>query len=127
MFGNEKQSFEVFSSPDHITALAGKAIPGSRFVKLVTGGTARVPKIELCGAGERPFGVSAYSVAAGEKVTVHRKGVWTVDAGEALVAPAAIASGADGTAVTAADVAIVAGQIYTDATLAADAAVVLAL
>lgn len=127
MFGNPKQSFEVFSNPDHITALAGTEIPGSRFVKAVKGGTERVPKIELAGPGDRIFGVSAYSVAAGEKVTVHRKGVWTVEAGENLVAPTPIASGTDGKAVAAAETAAVVGEIYADATNASDAAVVLAL
>lgn len=127
MFGNDKQSFEVLSSPDHITALAKTAIPGSRFVKVVAGGTERVPMVELAGAGDRVFGVSAYSVGADAKLTIHRKGVWTVEAGANLVAPAAIAAGADGKAVVAADAAFVAGQVYADATTSSDAAVVLSL
>lgn len=127
MFGNDKQSFEVFSSPDSLTVLAGKDIPGSRFVKLVTGGTARVPKVELAGAGDRIFGVSAYTVGEGAKLSIRRKGVWTVEAGANLVAPAAIAAGADGKAVIAAGTAFVAGEIYADAVSAGDASVVLAL
>lgn len=133
MFGNAKQSFEVFSNPDHITAIAARDIPGNRFVRLVAGGTARVPKVELCTAGERPFGVSAFSAVAGEKLTIHRKGVWTVDAAANLVAPALITSNATGQAVAfvaataPAKDPFVAGQIYTDAKINSDAAVVLAL
>jgi hypothetical protein len=126
MFGNTEQSFKVFSDPSAITAKASGAITGKRFVKLVAGGTFQQPKVALCGAGEQPFGVSAYTVADGEVLTVQQVSTWTVTAGENLTAPAQIQSDATGKAV-ALTTGKRAGQIHQDAVLNADAAVRLSI
>lgn len=128
MFGNPNQAFEYFSDSDAITCHATAAITGKRFVKVVAGGKEQVPYIAPCGAGERPFGVAAFDVASGGKVTVIRKGVVSVTAGTALTAPLAIASGADGQAVAVgAAPAVAYGDIYSDVTVGSDAPVVLSL
>ena len=126
MFGNPKQSFNLFSDDRAVTAEAVGAIPGSRFVKLVAGGGFQTPKVALCGDGEQAYGVSGWTVATGEKVTVQKLGAWTVEAGVNLVAPAQIQSDATGRAIPrAAGVRL--GQIHADAVLGADAGVELKL
>lgn len=126
MFGNGNQSFELFAGSRTITCEAGENIIGSRFVKLAPGGSSQKPKVVLCGAGERPFGVSAFDQVAGQGVSIHRVGTYTVTAGEAITAPAPIASGAAGVAVAATGTALVAGQTWADAPLNTDTAVALA-
>lgn len=126
MFGNAKQSFNLFSDDRAVTAKASGAIPGSRFVKLVAGGTFQQPKVALCGAGEQAYGVSGWTVADGETLTVQKLGAWTVEAGENLVAPLQIQSDATGRAITLAAGKRL-GQIHSDAVLGADAGVELKL
>ena len=126
MFGNGNQSFELFAGSRTITCTAAENIIGSRFVKLAPGGTSQRPNVVLCGAGERPWGVSSYDQVAGEGVAIHRVGTYTVTAGEAITAPAPIASGAAGVAVLAAGTAVVAGQTWADAPINTDTAVALA-
>lgn len=126
MFGNAKQSFNLFSDDRAVTAKASGAIPGSRFVKLVAGGTFQQPKVALCGAGEQAYGVSGWTVADGETLTVQKLGCWTVEAGANLTAPLQIQSDASGKAV-ALSTGIRLGSIHADAVSAADAAVELKL
>ena len=126
MFGNADQSFKVFSSPDAITCKAVGAVPGKRFVKLVAGGTFQQPKIELCGAGEAAYGVSAYTVADGEVVTVQQVNTWTVTAGANLVAPLRIQSDAAGKAIALA-AGVPLGLLHQDAAINTDAAVRLSI
>jgi hypothetical protein len=126
MFGNALQSFNLFSDDRAVTAKASGAIPGSRFVKLVAGGTFQQPKVALCGAGEQAYGVSGWTVADGDPVTVQKLGCWTVTAGAALTAPAQIESDATGKAV-ALSTGKRLGQIHADAASGADAAVELKL
>ena len=126
MFGNADQSFKVFSSEDSVTCKAVGAIPGKRFVKVVAGGTFQQPKIALCGAGEQAFGVSAYTVADGEVVTVQQVNTWTVTAGANLVAPLQIQSDGTGKAIAlAAGVRL--GTLHQDAAISTDAAVRLSI
>lgn len=126
MFGNTKQSFNLFSDDRALTCDAVGAIPGSRFVKLVAGGTFQRPKVSLCGAGEQAYGVSGWTVADGESLTVQKLGCWTVTAGTNLVAPLQIQSDAAGKAIALAAGKRL-GQIHADALLDADAAVELKL
>jgi hypothetical protein len=126
MFGNADQSFKVFSSEDAVTCKAVGAIPGSRFVKLVAGGTFQQPKVALCGAGEQAFGVSAYTVADGEVLTVQQVNTWAVTAGTNLVAPLQIQSDAAGKAIVLAAGKRL-GQVHQDAAIDTDAAVRLSL
>jgi hypothetical protein len=126
MFGNTKQSFNLFSDDRALTCKAQGAIPGSRFVKLVAGGTFQQPKVALCGAGEQAYGVSGWTVADGETLTVQKLGCWTVEAGVNLVAPQQIQSDAEGKAIVLAAGRRL-GQIHSDAALGADAAVELKL
>lgn len=126
MFGNPKQSFNLFSDDRAVTCDASGAIPGSRFVKLVAGGSFQRPKVALCGDGEQAYGVSGWSVADGESVTVQKIGHWTVEAGANLVAPLQIQSDASGRAIALAAGKRL-GQLHHDATLGADAGVELKL
>jgi hypothetical protein len=126
MFGNALQSFNVWSDDRAVTAKASGAIPGSRFVKLVAGGTFQQPKVALCGAGEQAFGVSGWTVADGEPVTVQQLGTWTVTAGTNLTAPVEVQSDAAGKAVIVSTGKRL-GSVYADAVADADAAVRLAL
>lgn len=126
MFGNAKQSFNLFSDDRAVTAKAVGAVPGSRFVKLVAGGTFQVPAVAVCGAGEQAYGVSGWDAVDGGTVTVQKLGCWTVTAGAALVAPLQIESDATGKAV-ALSTGKRLGQIHSDAVLDADAAVELKL
>ena len=126
MFGNTDQSFNLFSDDRALTCDAVGAIPGSRFVKLVAGGTFQRPKVALCGAGEQAYGVSGWTVADGGSVTVQKLGAWTVKAGAAIVAPAQIQSDANGKAVTLSTGKRL-GQAHHDAILDADVAVELKL
>jgi hypothetical protein len=126
MFGNAAQSFNVWSDDRAVTAKASGAIPGSRFVKLVAGGTFQQPKVALCGAGEQAFGVSGWTVADGENVTVQQLGTWTVTASTNLTAPVEVQSDAAGKAVVVSTGKRL-GSVYSDAVANADAAVRLAL
>lgn len=126
MFGNALQSFNLFSDDRALTCKAVGAIPGSRFVKLVAGGTFQQPKVALCGAGEQAYGVSGWTVADGGELTVQKLGCWTVTAGTNLTAPLQIQSDADGKAIALAAGKRL-GQIHSDAVLNADAAVELKL
>lgn len=126
MFGNPKQSFNLFSDHRSVTAKASGAIPGSRFVKLVAGGTFQQPKVALCGAGEQAYGVSGWSVADGETLTIQKVGHWTVEAGAALVAPVEVQSDATGRAIALAAGKRL-GSLHHDAALGADAGVELKL
>lgn len=126
MYGNADQAFEVFSSDKATTCKASGAIPGKRFVKVVAGGTFQQPKVALCGAGEQAFGVSGWTVADGETVTIQHINTWTVTAGTNLTAPLQIQSDAAGKAIAlAAGVRV--GTLYQDAVLNADAAVRLSI
>lgn len=126
MFGNADQSFKFFSSEDATTCKASGAIPGKRFVKVVAGGTILQPKVALCGAGEQAFGVSAYTVADGEVLTVQQVNTWAVTAGTALTAPLQIQSDAAGKAIAlAAGVRL--GTLHADAVINTDAAVRLSI
>lgn len=128
MFGNANQAFEFFADSAAITCEAGAAITGKTFVKLAVGGRDQNPVVVPAGAGERPYGVAAWNVAQGEKVTVIRRGVITVAAGEAISGGAAIAVGAGGKAVTVgAAPAVAYGDVHADTPLNADAAVALSL
>ncbi len=95
-------SYEPFSS-HRITAQATAAVTERTFVAI---SAARTPGNSLsvgpAAAGARPFGVAAYSVAAGALLLVARGGVVKVLAGAAAINPGdPIAVGAGGTAVTA--------------------------
>lgn len=126
MYANAAQSFNLFSDDRAVTCKATGAIPGSRFVKLVAGGTFQQPKVALCGDGEQAFGISGWTVADGEPVTVQQLGTWTVQAGAALVAPVQVQSNASGQAIPLAAGKRL-GSVYFDAANTADAAVRLAL
>lgn len=126
MFGNALQSFNVWSDDRAVTAKASGAIPGSRFVKLVAGGTFQQPKVALCGAGEQAFGVSGWTVADGDVLTVQQLGTWTVTASTNLTAPVEVQSDAVGKAVVVSTGKRL-GSVYADAVADADAAVRLAL
>lgn len=126
MFGNPAQSFNLFSDDRAVTAKAVGAVPGSRFVKVVAGGSFQQPNVALCGAGEQAYGVSGWTVADGETLTVQKLGCWTVTAGTALVAPQQIQSDGAGKAIALAAGRRL-GQIHSDAVLDADAAVELKL
>lgn len=124
MFGKADQAFEYFAGNDAVTGEAVGAITGKTFVKLVPGGTATRPKVSVAGAGERPYGVAAWTVATGESVTVLRAGVISVTAGEALLAADVIAVGAGGKAVkVGAPPALAYGDVHGDAPINTDAAV----
>ncbi|UAW09366.1 head fiber protein [Arthrobacter phage Lilmac1015] len=126
MYGNADQLFEYFSDSSAITCKAGAAVTGKRFVKLAAGSTAQEPIVVPCGAGERPYGVAAWTVANGEHVTVVRRGVVSVTAGAALTVPLAIASDASGRAVAVgASPAVAYGDLHGDAAINTDAAVAL--
>jgi hypothetical protein len=126
MFGNADQSFKVFSDEAATTCKASGAIPGKRFVKVVAGGTFQQPIVALCGAGEQAYGVSAYTVADGEVLTVQQINTWTVTAGTALTAPLQIQSDAAGKAIAlAAGVRL--GTLHQDAAINTDAAVRLSI
>jgi hypothetical protein len=126
MFGNANQSFNLFSDDRALTCKASGAIPGSRFVKLVAGGTFQQPVVALCGAGEQAYGVSGWDAVDGDTLTVQKLGCWTVKAGANLTAPQQIQSDAAGKAV-ALTTGKRLGQIHADAVLDADAAVELKL
>lgn len=123
MYGNANQAFEFFSDSDAITAEATTAITGCTFVKLAAGGTPQVPKVTTCGAGEAPYGVAAWDVPAGARVTILRKGVVSVKAGGALT-PGRVQSDAAGKAVTF-STGVPAGMAHADASTTVDAAVAL--
>lgn len=126
MFAKANPSFEVFSDNRAVTAKASGAITGSRFVKLVAGGTFQQPKVAQAGAGDQVFGVSGWDAADGETLTVHQMGTHTVTAGTALTAPLEVQSDANGKAVVV-STGKRAGSVYADAALNADAAVRLSL
>lgn len=53
-----------------ITCTAVGAITGQRLVKVVSGGVGNKPKVSVCGAGEKIFGISGYDTADGGDVSV---------------------------------------------------------
>lgn len=123
MFGNLNQLFEFFGKDnDSLTCKAGAAITGKRFVKLAAGGTDQVPVVVPCGAGERAYGVAAWDVPIGGKVTVVRRSIATVTAGEALLSGDPVASGPDGKAVKAGTNTPL-GDVHADTVIDSDAAV----
>jgi len=126
VFGPVNASFEVFSDNRATPCKAVGAITGSRFVKLVAGGTFQVPNVSQAGAGDQVFGVAAWDAASGDILTVKQIGTHTVTAGAALTAPVEVQSDASGKAV-ALSTGKRAGSVYQDAALNADAAVRLSL
>ncbi len=66
------------------TCTASGAITGSRFVKVVTGGTPSQPMVAQCTtSGEKVFGIAEYDVASGGDVSVLRIGAYGVTVGAA--------------------------------------------
>lgn len=125
-FAPVNPSFQVFSDPSATPCKASGAITGSRFVKIVAGGTFQQPKVAQAGAGDQVFGVAAYDAVDGEIFTVQHVGTFTVTAGTNLTAPVEVQSDAAGKAV-ALSTGKRAGSVYFDATANADAVVRLSL
>jgi hypothetical protein len=94
---------------DHrITAQATGNVVERKFVSIsgnrVAGGNLAVAQ---SAAGDRPFGVAAYAVAAGQLVLVARGGMVKVIAAGAIVAGAAVQVGTGGAVSTASSGAVV--------------------
>lgn len=126
VFGPVNPSFEVFSDHRATPCKAVGAITGSRFVKIVAGGTFQVPNVSQAGAGDQVFGVAAFDAATGETVTIKHVGTHTVTASTNLTAPVEVQSDAAGKAVVL-STGKRAGSVYFDAVANADAVVRLAL
>lgn len=125
-FAPVNPSFQVFSDPSATPCKAVGAITGSRFVKIVAGGTFQQPHVSQAGAGDQVFGVAAYDAVDGEVFTVQHVGTFTVTAGTNLTAPVEVQSDAAGKAIALA-AGKRAGSVYFDATANADAVVRLSL
>lgn len=125
MYGNPNQVFEFYSDSDAITAIAATAVTGGTFVKLVAGGAPQMPKVSTADAAAYAYGVAAYDAAAGEQVTILRKGVLGITAG-AAVTPGPVQVGAGGKAVPH-TAGILVGYAHADAATNTDAAVALSV
>lgn len=108
------QSLHYFKPGQDVTSVPTADVTGARFVSLQAGGAAQVPNVAHSEAGDRSFGVAARDAKEGEEVLVHTGGIVPVTAGAALTAPTAIAAGADGKAVAAADGATALGLLIAD-------------
>lgn len=125
MYGNPNQVFEYYSDSDAITATAAAPVTGGTFVKLAAGGAAQMPKVSTADAAGAAYGVAAYDAAAGEQVTILRKGVLGITAG-AAVTPGPVEVGAGGKAVPR-TAGIIVGYAHADAATNNDAAVALSV
>lgn len=125
MYGNPDQAFEYFSDSDAITCVADTAITGKTLVKLAAGGADQRPRVTTAAAGDAAYGVAAWSVLAGEDVTIIRKGVVSVTAG-AAINPGPVQAGAGGKLAPLSTGERV-GHAHADAAANADAAVALTL
>jgi len=125
MYGNPDQVFEYLSDSDAVTCTAAANITGKTLVKLAAGGTDQLPTVTTCAAGDVAYGVAAWTVLEGERVTVIRKGVVSITAGGALT-PGPVEAGAGGTVVAATTGERV-GHVHADAATNDDAAVALTL
>lgn len=125
MYGNPNQVFEFYSDSDAITAIAAAPVTGGTFVKLAAGGAAQMPKVSTADAAAYTYGVAAYDAAAGEQVTILRKGVLGIIAG-AAVTPGPVQVGAGGKAVPH-TAGILVGYAHADAAINTDAAVALSV
>lgn len=114
--------FEVLTDSDKITCRAVGAVTGKTLVKIVPGGTDRVPNVSTAGAGDVAYGIAGWDKEDGGKVTIYRRGVLTVTAGAALTAGARVEPGANGR-VVAATTGTPVGSVHADAASGTDAAV----
>ncbi|RIJ76607.1 DUF2190 family protein [Nakamurella silvestris] len=110
---------------DSVTCKANVAITGKRFVKVGAGSLANRQNINPCGAGDRAHGISHRDAAAGESVSVIRRGTWSVTAGGTITSGDPLAAGALGVAVLAAGAAAVLGTASNDAVAGGDVFVIL--
>lgn len=94
-----------------LTAHAASALAGKRFVAIDGPRTDGNPTVDYPAAGAKVFGVTAYDVLAGGKVTLHHDPalIVPVTAGAAVAAGALVTSDAEGRAVTATGAAPVLG------------------
>lgn len=125
MFGNADQVHEYLSDSSAVTCTAAAAITGKTLVKLAPGGTGQLPAVTTAGAGEPAYGVAAWSVVEGERLTVIRRGVPGITAGAAIT-PGPVQTGADGKVVPLAE-GVRVGFAHADAANNAEAPTALSL
>lgn len=115
--------FEYFSNGHRrLTGTATEALVGKTFLNIAVGGRDQNPNLVTAAAGSRAFGVAGWDVKADEKVTVFKRGVVSVTAGEALTAGTEVEVGPGGQAIPLATGKAV-GQVLADTAAGADAAV----
>lgn len=107
-----------------ITASAGAAVTGKRFVQVNGARVNGLPRVIPCGAGIKPFGVACRDKAAGEAVMCYTGPgiVVPVTAGAALAAGQEVQSDATGQAIVLA-AGRPAGMTLDDAAIGADAVI----
>jgi len=125
MYGNPDQVHEYLSDSSAVTCTASGAITGKTLVKLAAGGSGQLPTVTTCAAGDPAYGVAAWSVAAGERVTVLRRGVPGITAGAAIT-PGPVQAGAGGKVVPL-TTGIRVGFAHADAANNTDAVVALSI
>lgn len=105
-----------FQPGDEIGCLATADIVGATYVKIAAASGGNEIQVVTAGAGDRPFGVAAFDVLAGQMVTVLRgRFVNHVTAGATITNKQEISVGALGKAVPTVTTDLVVGQATDDA------------